>query len=239
MGQFFAASAFRTEDVEALEGAVGAYCGSYGVHCDVRRYAASPTGTADAAVYRPRNGWACVLWPTDFNLHDFSLCEQLSRETALAASSIHVYHGEFWQHVFFDGGRLVHKFSSWPDYFAVQRWEAEKARVAWRGDPKPLAELFGIPADAVAGYLVHTPAGARVGKAAGPGLLRWFHRKPEVPLSPKAYPTDRHDLADPWVFTDFWAKLGITYPEPLDEAIAAVLRLDRDFTTKLPVNPEG
>jgi hypothetical protein len=29
----------------------------------------------------------------------------------------------------------------------------------------------------------------------------------------KAWPDDRFHLDDPWVFADFWNRLGITYPE--------------------------
>jgi len=50
----------------------------------------------------------------------------------------------------------------------------------------------------------------------------------------KAYDADHLDLEDFWVFTDFWAKLGIVYPDPCDQGIACLLRFEPNWWQKLP-----
>jgi hypothetical protein len=61
-----------------------------------------------------------------------------------------------------------------------------------------IAEALGVPAASVAPYLIPPYSS---------GLFGWWMRRR------KPFPDDQCTLADVWVFTDFWRRLGIPYPE--------------------------
>jgi len=240
MGYFLAVSAFRTDDTDAVCRAIVGYCMANGVGCGVEASPGHANEATDAVVYAPVDGWTCVLWPAYFNIHDFPLCETLSKDQGLAVSTVHVYDGDFWEHLFLDQGRALHRFSSWPDCFAENPEEAAKAKAEWQGEPSQLACFLGIDPASISRYLVHLPLPPPVPTAPPlrkPWPLSWFCRKEEPaspPVPPKAYGSDAFAIEDFWVFTDFWAKLGIRYPDPPDQNIACVLRMDSSFTRKLP-----
>lgn len=75
MGVFVAASAFRTEDAEAVKAAVE---GFFAVHGQPIAAAEGPIDKDDVTVYRPENGWTTVIWPTYFI--ELAAVEQISRE---------------------------------------------------------------------------------------------------------------------------------------------------------------
>jgi hypothetical protein len=253
MGHFLAVSAFKTTDPDATVQAIVDYCANHDAKCSVHDAGADADEHTDATVYQPENGWIRVLWPMYFNVHDFPLCTELARSLGAMVSTVHVYDGDYWEHLFLNGGEVLHKFSSWPDYFAEDPDEAEARKQEWAGDVTALAAALDVPADEIAGYMLHMPiaepadsgpAPAAASKPAKRGWLRSLFgggskgasrlAPTRPPAPPKAYPTDEFDLEDFWVFTDFWRKLGIVYPDPPDENIRCVLQLDPRFGKKLP-----
>ncbi|KKL84729.1 hypothetical protein LCGC14_1961820 [marine sediment metagenome] len=240
MGHFLAVSAFRTEQVDELCQRIAGYCRSSDVGCEVRESADDLSDETDATVYSPENGWVRVIWPNHFTANDFPLCENLSKQAALVVSTVHTYDGEYWEHLFLDRGDVLHKFCSWPDYDVGSEEEAVKAKAEWRGDPTQLAEFLGIPAESISGYMVHLsppPAEPPPKKS----IFSWLTGKSQPQPQPqfvvethKAYDADHFDLEDFWVFTDFWAKLGIVYPDPWDQGIGCLLRFEPNWWKKLP-----
>ena len=265
MAHFLAVSAVRTDDEAAVADFIIGYCSSYGLGCKrvkvEGRLDAFVFGDddTDALVFASDDGWVRVLWPTHFTCHDFPLCQEMAAALQAAVSTIHVYHGEFWGHLFVDGEKVLHKFSSWPDYFAESATEAQQLKEKWRGDPSELAEFFGIPPDSISGYMLQYPFGAfepePVTLPEPPkkkSFFSWLWSSelwgpepdpgpppppPGPPVEPvKAYPTDETTLEDFWVFMDFWAKLGIRYPDIPDEKPSVILRITGDFMAKLPAS---
>lgn len=235
MGHFLAVSAIRSEDEGHVQNAIIQYCASHGVKCNLRENIEQTSPERDAQVYASHNGWIRVLWPEYFNIHDFPLCEQLSKEMSVAVSTIHVYDDDFWEQLFVSSGEILHRFSSWPDYFAESAEDAAEARKQWKGDPTQLVSFLGIPEDTISRYLVHLPLEPQQPRPAERrGLLGWFKKaQPVEPTPVKAYDSDEFPLDFFWVFVDFWNKLGITYPDPPD-SLSSALRLDRRFGAKLP-----
>jgi hypothetical protein len=240
MGNFLAVSAFKQDDVVEVREAITEYCKAYGVSCRLRQNAVAPSERCDVAIYAPVAGWVRVLWPVYFNIHDFSLCQKLSSQNGWEISTIHVYDDDFWEHLFVNKGQVLHKFSSWPDYFAENPEQAAKAKAEWKGDPGALAAHFGLPQEAISRYLVHMPITAPSSQAEPPkrALFSLFRKKAsQAPSQPvKAYYDDAFELENFWVFTDFWQRLHIKYPEPVDQGIAEIVNLDANFGRKLPTD---
>ncbi len=236
MGHFLAVSAVRTEDADLVCQAITDYCVGHGCSCDSRDPAGALDERTDLSIHGAANGWVRVLWPSYFNIHDFALCRAISAEKRLTVSTVHVYDGDFWEHLFLDCGRIVHKFSSWPDYFAESPEDAARANAEWTGDPTALAEFAGIPAESISRYLVHVPVGppAEGVKLGSAVIFLGDESEAAEPEPIKAYEGDRFDLENFWVFTDFWRKLGIRYPDPPSEGIVRVLRLSKRLADKLP-----
>ena len=86
---------------------------------------------------------------------------------------------------------------------------------AFNSEPSRLAATFRISPDVIRPYLADADA----------------LPDPEG----KAYPDDEFPVGDFWVFTDFWRRLGITYPTP-GQNLAAILRLGTNVQKKLPTS---
>lgn len=177
-----------------------------------------------------------MLWPAYFNVYDFALCRDLAARLRYVVSTVHVYDGDYWEHLFLDGTNEIHKFSSYPTYFAKTAAEAEQFAAEWRGDPKALASLLQIPCERISGYLAHLPLEPAPADqpVPQPAERSWLQKllgsrpattPPQRPVR-KAYPTDEFGIEDFWVFIDFWRQLGITYPDPVDQGIHSILRFD-------------
>ncbi|GGN87053.1 hypothetical protein GCM10010112_69260 [Actinoplanes lobatus] len=167
---------------------------------DVPAEIVDPTEADDkstVAVWAPRSGWILMIWPRFFNgLGDAA--QWLSREFDALVSTIEVYDGDLWNHVLWRGGTELDRFSSCPNYFTGDRREIKRLKQEWAGHPQVVAEAFSIATDLVTPYLI---------PVASSGLFGWWlgRRKP--------FPDDHTTLNDIWIFTDFWQKAGITYPE--------------------------
>lgn len=224
MGHFLAVTAFQTDSVDAVTAAISNYVKSRDVSIEILPSTAEVDETTDATVYLPKGGWCIVLWPTYFNIHDFSFVREItgiepttgsSATTSLSqsfatASTIHVYDGDFWEHLFCANKEELHLFCSVPDYWGD---EDEGAQTEYKIDPAKMCNYLNINSAKISPYLVN--AGQLEGEE-------------------KAFEQDEFELGDFWVFTDFWRQLGITYPDPPDANVAAVLRLSSDFSSKLP-----
>jgi len=225
LGYFLAVTAFQTDSVETVTEAISKYVKNRDVSIEVLKNAADIDEATDATVYLPQNGWCIVLWPSYFNIHDFAFVREVSGIELAAGSSaalslsqsfstistIHVYDGDFWEHLFCANKEELHLFCSVPDYWGDE--ESEGAQQEYKIDPEKMCKHLNVDPGAIKPYLVN--AGQLEGEE-------------------KAFEQDEFELGDFWVFTDFWRRLGITYPDPPDENVAAVLRLASDFSSKLP-----
>ena len=233
MGYFLAVSAFQDSTVEKLAQAIQQYAAEFGVACqifDPPQNESSPK--TDTTVFSPTNGWTIVLWPEYFNIHDFPICEVLSDRLSTLVSTIHVYDGDYWAHGLFEKGQLIDQFCSQPGYFAENLEIAEQMKARWQGNPEAVASRFKVPVDVVRGYLVHfSPSEENVPQPRS--LLSFLKRRKPRVSDHKVKPDDEFELDNFWVFTDFWKRLGIHYPDDMT-GWARLLRLASDFTNHLP-----
>lgn len=212
MGHFLAASAFRTLDVDGLSCAIAAFSEQHGARANVVAHAHPVNDHTDALLYSPENGWSVVLWPSYFNVHDVPACLAISSSLHIAAVSVSVYDGDFWSMRTIDEGRLVDFHSSWGDYFSESEDDAIAAREHWKGRPEEAARVIGCPGSILASYCRHV----------GPEETG------------KVFPDDEFELADFWVFTDLWRRIGIRYPSN-PETFTARVRFGRNFADHLPM----
>jgi hypothetical protein len=216
VGEFVAATAVRVAAVEAVAGAVVRYAAGHGL-------GAEPIDPADrddvttVDLWAPRGGWTVLSWPRFFG-GNAAVGSWLSHELDALVSAIDVYDGDFWNHVAWRGGAEVDRFSSCPDYFTKDRRRITRLKQEWAGRPDVLATAFGVSPDRVAPYLLHPFSSGFFGR-------RLAGRHP--------LPGDRFLLADVWVFVDFWARLGITYPDTDDRPVRSV-RFAGDGPSGLP-----
>ncbi len=213
MGHFLAVSAFKNQTVEVVASSIAAYAGEYGVTCDLNPDSNYNSKT-DATIFAPDNGWTIVLWPEYFNIHNIEVCRELSLRMHCIVSTIHVYADDYWTHVLFDQGRLLDRFASMPNCFADDA-KAPGLRQRWAGNADVISQALSLSASQISPYLV-TIGDTEMGKA---------------------FPEDEHELTNFWVFTDFWAKIKIHYPEDMGR-YALRLRLDKNFGGKLPIGDE-
>jgi hypothetical protein len=213
VGYFLAVSAFHRRSPDDVQGALTAYAATNGVVVQ-RVTAGTPDQHHDVLLFPTSGEWTVVLWPEAFNVHDIPACEVLSRELDTKASAVHVYDSDYWAHSVFASGVRLDRFVSWPSYFADDEQEADRVAAEWQGSPAVLADAFGVDASVLAPYL----------------------RRVDVPNPPssKAFPDDEFTVDNFWVFTDFWARAGIVYPDDVG-AFDRLLRLSPDFGDQLPV----
>ena len=204
MGHHLAVTAFRCTSVADVSAAISEYLAVHHVSVDPTR---------DAQVYAPTNGWTVVLWPAYFDSHDFPLARSVAAARNWLVSTVHVYDEEYWEHLAHLGTAELHAFSSRPNYWEDES-PADFERIArYDSNPERLAAAVGAPVAALQPYLIDTDSLSS--------------------RDTKAHADDEFPLMNFWVFTDFWNRLGIPYPTP-PHNLAAVLRLDKNFTRKLP-----
>ncbi len=212
MGNFLAVSAFRNQSADAVVRHVVAYAERRGVSCKPQTEKETDE-SCDAKIFAQGDDWSVILWPEYFN-DDIELCRALSRETDGLISTVHVYDGDYWAHALLDHGEVVDLFASAPGYFAAPAAESEQLGKKWAGNAKAMAARLSVTEESLAPYLVHvTPENA---DALG-----------------KAFADDEFERSDFWVFTDFWRRIGIHYPEDVNK-YQRVLRFGADFGKKLP-----
>lgn len=183
------------EEVEATEGTEGTAT------------TAITEGTAgiaseSASVFAAGDEWSVVIWPAFFNVYDEPAAGRLSETCDTLVSTVHTFGDDYWTHVLYDRGTQVDVFCSKPTYHLDGGADEAPLREALAGRPDLIAEAFGVDTDRVAAYLKHTDVDKPPAGAAADG--------------------DEHDLADTWVFTDFWRALGIAYPGDQHDPAARV-----------------
>lgn len=213
MGHFLAVSAFNTEKVDDVVTAICDYLNAHKAPAQRRMLPVNSDDYTDVIVYEPCGGWCVVLWPTYFCSHDFPLVRTVGDSLGKAASTIHVYDSDYWEHLFRYDSRDVHLFNSRPSYWAEDNAELTEQMSAYNSDPTELCVILTKDTSTVQPYLID------VDKEESPG---------------KAFEDDEFSLDDFWVFVDFWRRLGISYPEQPDKNHAAVLRLPSNFSEILP-----
>lgn len=220
MGEFVAASAFHTDQLDRVQDAVEGFFAEH--RWPAQRVGEGDAGPDDVTVFAPVNGWTVVLWPAYFS--DVPAAQSVSRVLGVLASTVHIHDGDYWGHTLLRDGQVVDRFASMPDYFTDDPDEVAALARTWAGNPTVVAEAVGRPVADVAPYLV-------------PVALDGDEDDDELYEEPdglgKALPDDAFDLDDPWVFVDFWRRLGITYPQDVT-AFANRLRLEPNWLDKLP-----
>jgi hypothetical protein len=211
MGHFLAVTALRSESVPEVVQAISRYLQSHDTKHEVLPGATPPDEATDALVFAPAGGWTVVLWPNYFNIHDFPLARAIASDQPWLVSSVHVYDGDYWEHLAVQGASELHSYCSRPTYWEDAPEELERV-AAFSPEPGRLAVAAGVPPGVLAPYIVDADA---------------------VSDDAKANPEDQFALSDFWVFTDFWHRLGITYPDP-PENPASVIRLSKWFAKRLP-----
>lgn len=204
MGNFLAATAVKGACVEAV-GAVLDYMEAHGAAAELLE--GEPPGRLDAHFVEQPGGWTVILWPAYFNVHDFPVAAEISGKLRTLVSTMNVYDDDCWSHGLFENGVELDRFCSCPE---VADLEPEE----WKGDPALLARKFGVEPAMVAAY--------------------YQHISDDTDPDARAFEDDEFELCDTWVFTDFWKRLGIDYPDPPERV--RLVRLDKRFADKLPFN---
>lgn len=233
MGEFLSVTAFQTRDVETLCAAVAQYFSDNG-HPAQRVELTGPQDVSpdDTVVHDPVGNWTVVTWPT--YMQDGPAVEAITGTLGVTASSICVYDGDYWVHRLVEHGHTLDRFASVPDYFAEDPDSEETARLAaeWAGHPDIVAASLGATAADIAPYFMQSPSFDYDDEETYESDEEWG----------KAFPDDEFDRADVWVFTDFWRRIGIPYPDPNSaegaKAFARVLRLPPDAVLKLPAGTD-
>jgi hypothetical protein len=214
MGNFLAVSAFRFQPVGTVSRAIVEYANRYSVSAETLPPIDSLDNRRDAQIYEPAEDWTVLLWPEYFNIHDFPLARAIAGAKGWMVSTVHVYDGDYWEHLCCSGESELHAFNSWPAYWKDDAGDDFDRILKYDSTPSRLAQSLGIAPSSIQPYLVDVAS------------LSDFDTK--------AYPDDEYSLANFWVFTDFWRRLGIQYPDP-PQRLGAILRIGEDFMDKLPV----
>ncbi len=222
MGLFLAVSAFQTEQAGQVLTAVEGFFDLHGLpaqRVEVDQADADDQGRNEVLIYAATNGWTVALWPSFF--FDLPAAEFISRSLGTLASTVHIYDGDYWAHALVDDGRVVDRCAQVPGYFVEDRAELAKLSRKWRGDPTIVAELTRTQVADILPYLVSLTF-------TDDGLFLLDGHEPG-----KAFPDDEFERDDPWVFVDFWRRLGITYPSE-HNSVHARIRLAPDWSKVLP-----
>lgn len=207
MGMFLAITAIHESDRLRIFSSVESYFEKAGVPIASVTNGVKVEERTDALVFDQTPGWTVILWPPYFNIHDFPLAKSVAADLGTMVSSLHIYDGDYWEHLFQNGQESLHYFSSRPGYWTEEGQESP----AYEPNPERMCRALSIEPQSVEGYLVDVDS-------VDPGTL--------------AYEGDQFEIDDIWVMADFWNKLGIVYPEVED--YREVWRLDQSFSTRLP-----
>lgn len=212
MGHFLAVTAFKTEESDSVAESINEYSQEFGVKSQILDSLKEPKEDRHALIYSPVNGWCVVLWPNYFNLHDVPVAKAISERLSTTVSTVNVYDGNYWCHVFFNNGIQLDNYCSMPTYWSETEDDAKQKITQYKGHPKAIANQLGIDLTIISGY--YTP------------IL-------EEKNYAKVSPNDEFALDDFWVFTDYWTKLGIQYPKDM-LSFKKAINLTKFFSKRLP-----
>ena len=206
MGEFVFVSAFRGADSSRTATALELFCARHGVRT-VDQPLRAPTVLSSAARVRVWGGgdWTVVDWPMTFP-HTVAALE-MSETLACIAVAADIYEGAFWRQTVVQRGTVVDRFCSELNYFG--REERQRLGGRWDGNSGVVADMLGLD----------------------PKVVQHYYRQPTRFRQRKGLQGDTFNAVDPWIFTDLWRRIGISYPSgPPD----LVLELPRDFANDLP-----
>ena len=204
MGEFVDAVAVRSS-VDLVGPALVEFAAARGVHAALLPGTGPDVAKAQVTLYASSDEWTVTCWPGAGP--PAAAAEAVSRELQTVASVISVYDGDFWTHVLFDRGRERDRFASMPDYFEEDPEWVEQLRREWLGNPAIVAATLGRSVDQISPYLVHESGEELEVDEWGAYIF------PPYQEPAKAFPDDSAPIGVPWVFVDFWRRVGITYPD--------------------------
>lgn len=229
MGHFLAISAIRDSNIDDVAEAVVQFALQHNVDCElIDAPADDEKPSRDTSIFAPSNGWITILWPEYFNSHDFATCQRLSQQLKTVVCTVHVYDDDYWAHALFDSGEWIDRFCSVPDYFAENDADAQRLADEYKGNPSAFAERFSLVPDSIAGYFVQFPA-----RQPRKSILSMFKRSHHQTPTGKVVADDEFEIENFWVFTDFWKRLGIVYPDDMTKWKKRI-RLHRKFNERFP-----
>jgi hypothetical protein len=170
------------------------------------------------------------MWPTYFA--DAPAAAAISAELDLLTSTVSIHDGDYWRHLLIRSGQVLDRFATKPDYFTDNPAEIAATATAWAGCATILADAFDRRSGDVAPYLIQDLTEVDDGDGDGDEEME----EPDPELG-KAFDDDKFDRAEPWVFVDFWRRMGITYPDDVT-AFERRLRLAPGWLNKLPGGEE-
>jgi hypothetical protein len=205
MGEFMDAFAVRAP-AEQIASSLARYASAHGVQVDVVPGTSLDVDVSDLLLYPSPGGWTVACWPEGGGP---PAAAALSRELGTVASVISVYDGDFWTHVLFELGEERDRFASMPDCFEDEPVLAAELCTRWAGNPAVIAAAVNRPVGQISPYLVHESGGDE------PEVdERGAYIIPRDYQPTMAFDDDESPIGDPWVFVDFWRRLGIAYPAP-------------------------
>jgi hypothetical protein len=224
VGEFVAVSAFRCAGPEqALDGVRG-FLAAHGFGASEVPAGAAVDGDHDVLAYPSPGGWVVLLWPRYWASPPASV--HVSAQLGTVGSAVTIVGGDYWTHTLLRDGEILDRFASMPDYDTDDPAEIVRRSARYAGDAARVAEVLDCPADQVSPYLVHAMATEHADKRAPDILLD--HADPGP-----AFPDDEYERDNPWVFVDFWRRIGIAYPDDVS-AFAGRLRLGPGWSGALP-----
>lgn len=108
---------------------------------------------------------------------------------------------DHWDFSLMRGDEDLDDFSTCPEAWQSEddpKAEREKHSAEWRGKPKVVAEVFGVPVERIERYMVNWQLGPDPDDP----------EETDYRLKGKAYPTDKHGYGEPLQMDDFAAALG-------------------------------
>lgn len=174
------------------------------------------TGENQVMVSTESPEWLMVIFPQAFP-DGFGCAQLLSEKMDCRVFNFEIYDGETWWYNFFHEGELLDVFWQQPRYFeGIHPDEviSEEILQSRRGQPDLLAEhFFGLMIDLIRPYYVQIDDQAISQlKTSDPDQYKAELEQLKQPMLRKAHQEDLYPLSSVWVFTDFAAKLGISYP---------------------------
>jgi hypothetical protein len=209
MGGFMAMTAFRTPDADAVLAATRDFLISRG--CGAEAVDPGNLSLDTLEVFPSIGGWVVVAWP--YRCSAYGVAPAVSARAGCVASDVSIHDGDCWSHTLLRDGETSDQFCSMPEYFSDDPDEIAEEIRRYAGDPQAVAEAAGRPVEDVAPYFVRTIIDEE-GETVSP--------------TGKAFPDDEFDLDDVDVLYDFWARLGVTYPDEGHTGIGC-LRLTGDW----------
>lgn len=211
MGVFLSATAIKTNSAGAVAAAVIEYFGDYGVNYTKVSNDAFLKGK-EVAIYQSTSEWVVVIWPSYFGVNELPAVKYLSKSLDTLISSVSIYDGESWSHSLYRSGSEIDLYNS---TFRLPFQMSPSFRfVSWGVNIQAVSTEFNVNKKDIACY---------------------FRKDPPIrsQLNDGGCNVSKETANSPWVFTDFWKKVGVKYPIP-DIDPFVVYGVDARYTNKLP-----